>query len=105
MGAVGERNAMENEPTPQNKPQEVERLEALVKRARQGDESVLPELRQLLDRFPELWKRCGDLAAQAQKAWLDLVGGVDLLCKESVQRQLDEMRVELSGPDPTPLES
>ena len=34
---------MENEPTlPQNKPQEVQHLEVLVKRARQGDESVLP---------------------------------------------------------------
>jgi len=95
-----------NEPTlPQNKLQEVQHLEALVKRARQGDESVLPELRQLLDRCPELWKRCGDLAAQAQQGWLDLVGGVDLLCKESVQHQLDEMRLELAGANPTPLES
>jgi len=30
---------------------------------------------------------------------------VDLLCKESLRRQLDEMRLELSGPNPTPLES
>jgi len=98
---------MANEPTlpPQNKPQDVQHLEALVKRARQGDESALPELRQLLDRCPQLWKRCGDLAAQAQQGWLNLVGGVDLLCKESLRRQLDEMRLELSGPNPTPLES
>jgi hypothetical protein len=55
MGVVGERSAMANEPTiPQNKPQDVQHLEALVKRARQGDEAVLPELRQLLDRCPEL---------------------------------------------------
>jgi len=33
-----------------------------------------------------------------------MVGGVDLLCKESLRRQLDAMQVELSGPDPTPLE-
>ena len=33
------------------------------------------------------------------------MGGVDLLCKESLQRQLDEMRLQLSGRDPTPLES
>jgi hypothetical protein len=32
------------------------------------------------------------------------VGGADLLCKESLQRQLDEMRHELSGANPTPLE-
>jgi hypothetical protein len=39
------------------------------------------------------------------KGWLDLVGGVDLVCKESLQRQLDEMRLQLAGTDPTPLES
>jgi len=51
---------MENEPTPPpaNKSQ-VERLEALVKRARQGDESALPELRQLLDRCPAALPRPG----------------------------------------------
>jgi hypothetical protein len=59
----------------------------------------------LLDRCPQLWKRCGDLAGQAQQGRLNLMGGVDLVSKESVQRQLDEMRLELSGPDPTPLES
>jgi hypothetical protein len=97
---------MGNKPTPPaTKSPEVERLEALVKRARQGDESAVPELRQLLDRCPELWKRCGDLAAQAQQGWLNLVGGVDLVCKESFRRQLDEMRLQLAGTDPTPLES
>jgi hypothetical protein len=98
---------MGNEPTlpPENKPQEVQHLEVLVQRARQGDESALPELRELLDRCPELWQRCGDLAAQAQQGWLNLVGGVNLVYKESVKRQLDAMRLELSGPDPTPLES
>jgi len=88
----------------EQKPQ-VERLEALVKRARQGDESALPELRQLLDRCPLLWKRCGDLAAQAQKGWLNLVGGIDLVYKESLRRRLDEMHQELSGVNPMPLEN
>jgi hypothetical protein len=42
---------------------------------------------------------------QHAKGWLDLVGGVDLVCKESLQRQLDEMRLQLAGTDPTSLES
>jgi len=47
---------MGNEPPPpQNKPQEVQHLEVLVKRARQGDESALPKLLQLLE---AVW-RCG----------------------------------------------
>lgn len=63
---------------------ELKHLEVLVKCARQGDESVVPELRQRLERRTEFRRACGDLANQAQKAWLDLVGGVDLQYKESV---------------------
>ena len=80
------------------------RLESLVQRAQRGDESVLPELRQVLDAHPELWRRCGDLALQAQTAWLQLIGGKDLLLRESLQRKLEQLKVELAGTDPSPLE-
>src|SRR5262249_18785357 len=79
-------------------------LESLVQRAQQGDECVLPELRQVLDAHPELWQRCGDLALQAQTAWLQLISGKDLLLREAVQRKLDQMKEELVGLDPSPLE-
>jgi len=97
---------MGNEPTlTANKSPEVERLEVPVQRARQGDESVLPELRQLLDRQPSIWQTSGDLVAQAKEAWLNLLAGKDLLLKESVRRQLEQMQQDLAGPSPTPSES
>jgi hypothetical protein len=61
-------------------------------------------LRQVLDADPTLWRECGDLAAQAQEAWLLLLAGPDLLLLESVRRKLDELRAELAGPDASPLE-
>jgi hypothetical protein len=93
------------EKPPEKTSPEQEHLEALVTRARQGDESVLPELRQHLDRHPQVWQTCGNLAAHAQAAWLNLVGGADLVIKESVRRQLDQRQQELAGPRPTALES
>jgi hypothetical protein len=84
--------------------QTIERLRDLVARAQAGDASVLPALREALDADPSLWQRCGDLAAQAQAAWLQLLAGHDLLLHESVQRKLEALRVELAGPDPSPLE-
>src|SRR5947199_50559 len=51
------------------------RLEALVQRAQQGDEGALTELRQVLDAHPEFWQGYGDLALQAQAAWLHLIAG------------------------------
>src|SRR5262249_9701258 len=102
----GGRHAMSaNNEAPSNQDLEARaRLESLVQRAQQGDEDVLPELRQVLDAHPGLWHRCGDLALQAQTAWLQLVCGKDLLLRESLQRKLEQMKEELAGTGPSPLE-
>jgi hypothetical protein len=80
------------------------RLQELVRRAQQGDRSVLPELREALDANPKLWQSYGDLALQAQAIWLDLIAGKDLALQECVLRKLEAMRADLAGPAPTPLE-
>lgn len=79
-------------------------LEELVCRAQRGDAAVLPELRQTLDADPTIWQAYGDLAAQAQAAWLSLLAGKDLLLAEAVRRKQEELRAELAGPEPSPLE-
>jgi hypothetical protein len=82
----------------------LERLQSLVKRAEQGDESALPELRVALDTNPWIWQRYGDLAQQVQAAWLQLIAGPNLLLRESVERKAEQLRAELAGPEPSPLE-
>jgi hypothetical protein len=84
--------------------QALEHLQLLVRRAEQGDASVLPELRRALDEHPEAWQRCGDLALEAQEAWLELVAGNNLLFRECVERKVSQMKTELAGENPTPLE-
>jgi hypothetical protein len=93
-----------NETPPNQDPEALARLQSLVQRAQQGDESVLPELRQILDAHPEIWQRCGDLAAQAQAAWLGLISGSDLLLRDSLERKLEQMKAELAGTAPSLLE-
>jgi hypothetical protein len=79
-------------------------LQELVSRAQAGDRSVLPELRAFLDDNPSVWSQTDDLAVQAQELWLQLLAGKDLLLEESVRRKLEELRVELAGCSPSPLE-
>ncbi|MBL8798579.1 MAG: hypothetical protein JNM56_32080 [Planctomycetia bacterium] len=76
----------------------------LLERAQAGDETVLPELRRQLAESPELWQRCGDLAQHAEVTWLQLIAGRDLFLQESVRRKLDDLKHELLGDSPTPLE-
>src|SRR4051794_11445512 len=81
-----------------------ERLQRLGRRAEQGDGTALPELRAALDANPWVWDRYGDLAQQSQAAWLRLIAGPDLLLRESVERKAAQLRAELAGPEPSPLE-
>src|SRR4051794_23214437 len=67
-----------------------DQLGLMLERARQGDETVLPQLREFLDTKPELWRRYGDLALHARQAWIGLIAGTDLALRESIARRVDE---------------
>ncbi len=76
----------------------------LLDRAGRGDQTCLPALRQLLDTRPDIWRTLGDLARHAELSLLRLVAGANLLAHETTQRRLQELKAELAGPVPTPLE-
>jgi hypothetical protein len=79
-------------------------LARLLKRAEQGDRSVLPDLHKALDANAEIWQRYGDLAAQAEASLILLAAGPNLLLAESLQRKLRALKDELGGESPSPLD-
>jgi hypothetical protein len=79
-------------------------LAELVRRAGEGNETCLAGLRQILDKDPELWRAAGDVSALAERMWIDLVANGNKLAEESIPRNLRELKVQLAGPSPTPLE-
>jgi hypothetical protein len=80
------------------------RLHRLVQRAEEGDESVLPELRAALAVNGWVWQDYGDLGRQSEAAWLQLIAGKNLLLLEATRRKAEQLRAELAGPGPSPLE-
>ncbi len=80
---------------------ETGKVQAILTRAAAGDTSVLPELRQVLDDNPALWRHLGHLATQAELVWIELVTGNHLVASESLRRYLGAMKQELVGPNPT----
>jgi hypothetical protein len=70
-------------------------LRSLVERGRRGDATVLPQLREFLDEHPEVWQKAGDLAHHVQSSWLELLVGDDVLGREAIQLQAEQMRREL----------
>jgi hypothetical protein len=79
-------------------------LQATVELVRRGHRELLPQLRQLLKQQPDVFQYVGDLSRQAERAWLEMLGGEDDLLKESVVLYADELKKSLAGPNATPLE-
>jgi hypothetical protein len=86
------------------KPLVLDDLNLLVQRAREGDESILPQLREMLDTRPELWQHYGNLAGHAREAWIRLISADDLALKESTSRKVQDLERELAGPEPSVVE-
>jgi len=84
-------------------PQALAELNAVLQRAEAGDRSALTDLKKILDDYPEISRRYGDLGLQAIEAWVQLVAGPNLLLHESLNRKLDDMRTELLGGADAPL--
>lgn len=79
-------------------------LFALADRAQRGDQSAIPALRERL-RNPEVIDVLGGNVAQnAMDAIVRTYAGKNLLVQESVARKLEQMRAELGGENPSPLE-
>src|SRR5688500_1236159 len=86
-------------------PHVLREIQELVAKAKNGDQQVVPRLRQLLDAHPCIWQHCGDLAAQAEMAWIALIAGPDLYLRECLLRQTTSLREELAGgASPSPIE-
>jgi hypothetical protein len=95
--------ANENEPG-QSEPAAMRELSDLVDRARRGDEAAMPGLRAIYDAHPEVATWLGDLANHSQEALLRLACGPDLGMTEAIRRSTAALRLELTGPSPSPIE-
>lgn len=79
-------------------------LRELVARAKGGDASVLSIIRRILDHHPEITAYVGDVARLAERALIELLVHADPLGTEAITRHAEQMRADLEGPHPTPVE-
>jgi len=76
----------------------------IMDRARQGDRSILPQLRKILDDAPEITRKLGDLEQTARNAMLERIAGKHLVRQEAQSRFLDDLKAQIAGSAPTMLE-
>jgi hypothetical protein len=79
-------------------------LDDLNNKANAGDRRALEELRDLLDKHPEVCRHAGNLAEIAENSWLALLVEGSALGREATKRQLAALKAKLAGEHPTPIE-
>src|SRR5579871_3543917 len=80
------------------------RLETLNARANAGEPGALAKLEAFLRDHPEVLVAAGDLARHAEREWIAAVVGADSFTRLAVTADLERLKAELAGPDPSPLE-
>jgi hypothetical protein len=58
----------------------------------------------LLRDHPEVLAKAGDLGRHAEKAWIDLTVGSDSLTRIATTSEIERLKAEWAGPEPSPLE-
>jgi hypothetical protein len=82
-----------------------EKLQDLLRLAEKGKDDAVPEIRQILSKHPDLAWRFVDVAHVAEDALIEkMTGEEDLAVKEIMRCQLEAMREEIAGENPSPLE-
>ena len=79
------------------------KLMALIDRAQDGDEEALSVLRKVLDEEPRV-ARIVDLARNVERSIIEKMSGNDVFTQEALPCNLKEMRKEIAGENPSPLE-
>lgn len=103
-GGAGREANRPGPPNPQAQAPRPDRLQAILARANSGDQTVLPELKRVLDEHPSIWRDCYRLVSMTEQAWLDKIAGKNLLLSQSVRRHVEQLKLDLAGPSPSPLE-
>ena len=80
-------------------------LHDLLRLAEKGQEDAVPEIRQILNEHPDLTWRFVDVAHIAEDTLIEeMTKEGDLATKELLRCQLEAMREEIAGENPSPLE-
>jgi len=80
-------------------------LKTLMVCVRDGDEGVIPRLREILREAPELARKFVDPAVQTERSMIETFAGVDgRVVRETMPHTLEAFRTKLGGESPSPLE-
>lgn len=73
-----------------------DKLRSLLTRAVGGDLTTLPGLREFLGANAAVWREVGDLALKAERSWIGMASGDDLVVREAMALELKRVAASLA---------
>ncbi|MBD3673914.1 MAG: hypothetical protein HUJ26_10350 [Planctomycetaceae bacterium] len=78
-------------------------LRLLIRQAENDDDETLRQLKLMMDGNENLWRPFGDLSQSVIRQLLDATVGNNVMAREGLKRQMEEMREELHGESVSPI--
>ena len=75
----------------------------IVRMANAGDANAFAQLRKALDQYPSIWQQCADLASRVEESLIELIAAKNRLLRESLQRKVRQMKIDLQGDSASPF--
>lgn len=94
----------EAKPTDVVVPTSADGIRDLLTRAANGDASTAPAVRKLMEKPGTIELIGGNLAWQVQSSFVNAIAGKDVAVREAIHAKLANLRKELLGNNPTPVE-
>jgi hypothetical protein len=94
----------QNELSPEDRRAAVADLRALVTRGHDGDEEALSKMDTMLEQIPSVARCFGNLNIMVEEGIVERTASNSLFRQKSLRLTLGQMREELAGPNPSPLE-
>jgi hypothetical protein len=83
----------------------IEELKGYIVRAQDGDEEAIALMENSLEQIPSIARKFGSLNLLVDQGFTERASGNDPVKKKSITMTLKQMREELAGPNPSPLET
>lgn len=93
-----------DEMSPEKRRELIAELKEHITRVHDGDEDAMADMEKSLELIPSIARKFGNLNLWVERGFLERATGGTPVEKKSVALALEQMREELAGPNPSPLE-
>jgi hypothetical protein len=93
----------QDELSPEERREAIESLKDLITRGHGGDEEAIAEMGTVLERIPSIARKFGNLNVLVEEGFVERTASNDPFRQKALRVNLETMREELAGSNPSPL--